>query len=251
MGYGIETETTSQLVSILHTIWSGVLTTGSISGLIALTYTIFSNIRKRPQFKFEQTGFSGYTKSEDKTHASFTFQGILSNVSMEPNTIKRIILVVWKKRKYSAIRFGWDHCGILDKGTGQSLSLPLRLDARDSKNIRISYNIPTIGNEDRKIIFKSDAPGGWVSRNWIESYWKTLVFRIKGTYKQRPYEIAILDVNDNLFDMYGQLCSRKEIDQHWVTGNYYDYKRWLHNCNIVMTRIRFYVRRCARYFGFF
>lgn len=237
------------MINKLSSFTENLLSLGVTLGFsFALFYTIFSNLRKRYKLKFTLGWSSGakFYKKDKHTYATWTFSGLLKNQSLDPNCLIRIYLVVWRdKKRNSVLRFGYGDVSI--KEEKKSVKLPLRLKPREAKNINVSFDFIVSGTSDRKILESANKPVGWVSRNWLEDFLLTRKFRKKRT----GYELAFEDVNENLFDQYGRLRNRKEIDLWWALSNYKGIRRLRQLGKIYLLKILFFLKVFLRNIGLF
>jgi len=223
-------------------IWQIILNFGSISGLIALIYAVFKSLRKRPKFKFDFSGQSGKVCHEDKLeYYIFTFGGILKNQSLDPNSISRIFLVVWKDRKRnSTLRFGHGGVTIKNKANDREIKLPISFAPREAISLEIKCKFPVAGTSDGKLLreFVPVQPG---SRFFLPKH---------------EYELLFEDVNENLYDQKGRLCNREEINLRWTLPNttrnlqhgvYWPFIK--HQSKIIWSQIKFRWKILLQSFG--
>jgi len=228
--------------TITTNIWQIILNIGSISGLIALIYTIFQSLRKRPKFKFYFSGIHGQSSHEDKLeYYTFTFNGTLKNQSLDPNSIIRIFLVVWKNRKKNeTLRFGHGGMTIKNNANNEEISLPITFTPREAMALEIQCKFPVTGTSDDKLL-----------REFVPVQPNSQFLLPK-----HEYELAFEDVNENLYDHKGTLCNREEIDLRWTlpnsTRNIHNGIYWpfiSHKFKIIWTRIRFRWKIIFQSFG--
>ena len=227
-----------------HTLSSGF----SLGISLALFYTVFNNLRKRYKLKFNLGWSSGarFYKKDQHTFATWTFSGLLKNQSLDPNSVTRIYLVVWKDRKRnSVLRFGYG--GVSVKEGDHPVHLPLRLDSREAKNINITFDFIVSGTSDQKIFESANKPIVWVSSRRFEDF----LMNLKFGKKQTGYELAFEDVNENLFDQYGRPRNREEIDLWWTLPNHKGIKRFRQLGKIYLGKILFFLKVILRNLGLF
>lgn len=185
-------------------IWDLVLKIGSISGLVALFYTITQNLRRKPKFKFDFSGSSGHAFTQDNIdYYRYSFDGDIKNQSLDPNSITKIFLVVWaNKKRSSTLRFGYGNVAIIDSVVGL-ISLPLSFAPREVRKVKITFKFPVSGTGDKQLLseFKPIQPGS------------------QFVILKHEYNLAFEDVNENLFDDKGIERNRKEIDLMWTFPN--------------------------------
>jgi len=222
--------------------WQVILNIGSISGLIALIYTIFQSLRKRPKFKFDFSGRHGKSSHEENLdYYTFTFSGTLKNQSLDPNSINKIFLVVWENRKKNeTLRFGHGGITIKNKTNNEEIHLPIIFTPREAMALEIKCKFPVTGTSDDKLLreFVPIQPGS------------------QFLLPKHEYELAFEDVNENLYDHKGKLCNREEIDLRWTLPNsirdiqngiYWPFIR--HKFKITWSRIRFKWKIILQSFG--
>jgi len=215
---------------------NAVFKIGSLAGLLALPYSAWQNIARKPRIKFDSSGFSGGTFTRDELEfAGLSFSGTIKNCSADPNTISELYVVVWGNRKKNdSLTFGHNPTKIHDTGIGQDIKLPIKLDGSDAKKVQLTYEVVLTGSHDKELFYarKEIKPG-------------TGLFLPKHEYK-----IVIRDVYDNYFDEDGHLINRKELDLRWTIGNTFNDLRkgnifpWLkHVFKIKVSRFIFFVRK--------
>jgi len=185
-------------------IWDIAEKTSYLLTIIGIPYLLIDKIKKLPKFSFGFSGQSGTGfRKNDKEWYKFTFSGDIKNHSLEPNTIQRIFLVVWRnKQKTDTKRFGHGTLQIKDL-TGKTYNEPLLFAPKESKKLTITYESQIEDTIDKKIL--SDL---------------IPIFPGKPYYMHRDqYELAFEDINGNLFDQKGVLLSRKLIDLNWTIEN--------------------------------
>jgi hypothetical protein len=222
--------------------WQIILNIGSISGLIALVYTIFQSLQKRPKFKFDFSGQHGQQSREGSLdYYTFIFNGTLKNQSLDPNSINRISLVVWKNRnRNETLRFGHGGVSIQNRSTQSEVHLPIIFTPREAMALEIKCKFPITGTSDERLLseFVPVQPGS------------------QFLLPRHEYELVFEDVNENLYDQKGKLCNRKEIDLRWTLPNstrtsrnciYWPFIR--HKLKILWSRIKFRWKIIFRSFG--
>ena len=226
----------------IENIWQIILNFGSVSGLVVLIYLVFQNLRKRPKFKFDFSGQVRKLSTEGKLqYNSFTFSGTLKNQSLDPNSITKIYLLVWKDRKKnSTLRFGQGGVAMKNKATNEEIKLPIAFPPREAIALEITCKFPITGTCDEKLLkeFIPIQPG---------SHFVLL---------KHKYELAFEDVNENLYDQKGNLCNREEIDLRWTlpnsTRDLQHGKFWpliKHELKIFWTRLKFRLKNLLQFFG--
>jgi hypothetical protein len=187
--------------------WQIILNIGSVSGLIALAYTIFSNLRRRPKFKFDFSSRGGdFSEEGNLLFDTLKFTGTLKNQSLDPNSISKIYLVVWKNRKLNeTLRFGYGGVTIKNTVNNEEIKLPLSFAPREAMALEIKCKFAVTGTPDDELLdirgFVPIRPGSKFLR------------------PKYDYELAFEDVNENLFDQKGELCNSEEKDLRWTLPN--------------------------------
>lgn len=218
--------------STTSSIWQIILNIGSVSGFIALIYTVFQSLGRRPKFKFDFSSCNGTFSNEDKLlYDTITFKGTLKNQSLDPNSISRIILVVWKNRKKNeTLRFGYGGVTIKNTANNEEIKLPIPFAPKEAMALEIICKFAVTGTSDEKILsdFVPIRPRSQLLRHKYE------------------YELAFEDVSENLFDQNGELCNREEMDLRWTLPNstrdihngvYWPFIK--HKFKIAWSRVRF------------
>lgn len=219
-----------------------ILKLGSISGLISLPYLVFQNLRKRPCFKLEFHGSSGAHYDNNGAHFyRYSYTGILKNQSLDPNTVNRFYLAVWKnKSKTSALRFGHGGIRITDKSTDKEVKLPIPFAPREARHVNIVFEFPVKGTADERLLKQHEEakPGSGL---YLAKY---------------EYEICIEDVTENLFDSDGKQINREEIGLRWTFPNSIRKLKQRrvapvikHFCQIVFSNVRFRTKLLAQTLG--
>ena len=228
--------------STTSSIWQIILNIGSVSGLIALIYTVFQSLRRRPKFKFDFSSRNGTFSNEDKLlYDTITFKGTLKNQSLDPNSISRIFLVAWKNReKNETLRNGFGGITIKNTANDEEIKLPIPFAPKEAMALEIICKFAVTGTSDEKLLseFVPIRPGSQLLRPKYE------------------YELAFEDVNENLFDQNGKLCNREEINLRWTlpnsTRNIHNGVYWpfiKHKFKIVWSRVRFRWKIILQSFG--
>ncbi len=226
----------------IQSVWQIITDIGSISGFIVLIYTVFQSLQKKPKFKFDFVGQSGLPSHKDNVdYFTFNFQGQLKNQSLDPNSISKIFLVVWKNRKKNeTLRFGYGGVTIKKQSSDKMLSLPITFAPRESLALEIKCEFPMTGTSDSKLLSEF-IPVQLGSQYLLPKY---------------KYELAFEDINENLYDHEGRLCNREEIDLRWTLqnsikkigeGEYWPFVK--HKGKIFLSRIKFQWKIFLQSFG--
>ena len=228
--------------STIISIWQIILNIGAISGLIALTYTIFQNLRRRPKFKFDFLSRNGEFSTEGGLlYDTITFTGTLKNQSLDPNSISKIYLVVWKNRKRNVtLRFGFGGITLIKTANSEEIKLPISFNPREAMSLKINCKFPVVGTSDEQLL-----------REVIPIYPGSKYIRPK-----YEYELAFEDINENLFDQEGRPSNSEEISLRWTLPNstreinngvYWPFIK--HKFKIAWSRVRFRWKIILQSFG--
>jgi len=187
-------------------IWQILLNVGSVSGFLALVYTIYQSLRRRPRFKFDFSGtFWTYSPGDPIDLFTYFFRGVLKNQSLDPNSISRIYLIVWKDRsKSDALRYGFGGVKIIDLVKNEEIKLPISFGPKEAKNLEIQCQSPFTGTRDKKLLTEL-APIKPGSSFHLNKY---------------NYQLGFEDVNENYFDQQGDLYNSEEMNLRWTLPNY-------------------------------
>lgn len=227
----------------------------SLGVSFALLYTIFGSLRKSYKLKFESSwssGFGFHTYLPDKlTYATIVFKGLLKNQSLDPNTLTDVYLVVWRNyKRNSTIRYGCAGVTVKNLESGQEIKLPLLLEPREAKNLEITIEFPVTGTSDQKILgsYNTNKPTAYVVKNRLERL--LLGWKMRANRKTN-YELAFEDVNENLFDMSGNLRNKREINLQHTLSNYLGWKWYRQKVKIYWVRFKFFGKLLLKRFGIF
>lgn len=225
---------------MINKIWQIVLNIGSIAGLLALVYTIFASLRRRPKFKFVSYHRSGRViEINGVKYQRFEFTGFIKNQSLDPNTLIRVYLVVWANRRNNAtLRFSCSGLKIFDN-SNKEISLPIRFLPKEAVELKIVFEFEYSGI-DKKLIeavipFKPSST--------------TLVYKYE-------YQLAFEDINENYFDQRGRLININEKNLRWTLSNAFkDYQQGnvksfiKHRIKIVFAKILFKLKTLFQSLG--
>ena len=189
------------------TFWNVILQIGSISGLFTLFYTISQNLKKKPKFKFDFRASSGSFHAQDNLeYYRLTYDGYIKNQSIEPNSITNICYAVWgNKAKTKTLSYSGQPCSITDSPNSKKtpLDLPLSFKPRESKHLKIEFDIVLTGTHDKGLV-EAVEEVGQNPKLYLPKY---------------QYRLTFKDVNENLFDDQGIIRSQKLIDFWWTLPN--------------------------------
>lgn len=228
---------------------------GSLLGAIAFFYTLKSNTRNVPRFKYDMWSFSGVNTekdTEDVVHFNCTFDGFVTNTSTESNYLKSINLVVWKdsKKRTETLRYGSHPSSILDKagGGGVSLPLPIEFKPKEGKRLEIKFHERATGTADEKIVLENKPrlfvlPSNPLLR-WIIS------LTIDRTQRS-GYQLLFEDTKGNHFDENGALVDTKLMGLYWTLSNYQGRKRLREYIKIFYRKMFLLVKKVAFQLGFY
>ena len=216
-----------------------VVKVGSIAGLFSLLYLVADNRRRRPKLMFQlESQRAEQCVRNGLQYFEWTFEGLLKNVSPDPNTLARIHLVVWQDRKRNnVLRHGWGGITAFDRAGNRELPLPISLGPRDAKNVRVRCDAELIGTRDLELLNTKVPIPGTDPALHLPKY---------------RYELCLEDVLENVFDMNGDLCDPRERDLRWLRPNAVQAREEgarlaviQHDLKIAAARIKFVLRRCA------
>lgn len=221
--------------------WEWTQRISAVVALFSLPYLVGKQRRALARFSYDFSGSSGKAYAKDgKQHYIFTFNGDIKNHSLNPNTITKIYLVVWKdSRRESTLRFGYGHYAITD-AQGNKLSEPLVFAPRESKKLEIVNDSIVEGTADEKIL--------------TEVY---KVYPDSNVYlPKHQYQLAFEDQDGNMFDHNGRLISRELIDLNWTLENTFSklkegkYSPFIHHkIKIQKARFKLCWRKFIRWLG--
>lgn len=233
---------TSGTASLADQIWLWVERLGAIVAAVGVPYLVLNQRRRLPHFRFLfASGNREQYVDGTLTFGRITFQGSIQNRSLEPNTIERVYLVVWRtSRKRNTLRYGYGGIEVRDQA-GNLIGPPIAFIPRESKMVTIRCDFPLTGTADQRL-FTATTP---------------LVNNPLFAMPTYAYELAMEDVSGNLFDQAGLPRSRKLIDLLWTFDNAWQSFRdghpamlMRHTAAIGWEEIRFFVKRRARAIGF-
>jgi hypothetical protein len=185
-------------------IWTWLERAGALVALFGLPYLIYDRRRRLPHIRFDFYGSNGTAFQRGNLQfGRIEFQGAIRNRSLEPNSLHRLWLVVWRNRRHSSsLRFGFGGNEIYDL-QGVALGPPLALGARQSLRVRIVCEFPLTGTQDAQLFTEMRAlpiPSG-------------------GFLPAHEYELVFEDVSSNMFDQRGFPVSRRLIELKWTLPN--------------------------------
>jgi len=170
------------------------------------------------------------------------FTGSIQNRSLEPNTIEKVYLVVWRtKRKRYTHRMGFGGNSVLDKDNNP-IGPPVALNGRQSIPVTVVCEFPVKGTADERLFGRMTPLS-------------TIPFLAMPSFLN-DYELAFEDVSGNLFDQNGLPRSMKSINLRWTLDNSID--RFKDGQPMALARhvgamtfeeIRFTVKRMLRFVG--
>jgi hypothetical protein len=222
-------------------VWTDVERASSVVALVGLPYLMIDKRRRLPHLAFERHGVSGEIFDLDNlTFGRITFTGTMKNRSLETNTIEKVYLVVWRTRRRMGVRrYGYGGVRIID-ADDQQVGPPLTLAARSSRAVKIICEFPLTGSSDMEL-FTAKKPLPGLPNYLVQRY---------------DYDLALEDIEGNLFDIHGGPLSRKSIDLRWTLDNaweqFKDGKRLpllRHALQIVWEEIRFSWKKLVRVLG--
>jgi len=134
-----------------------ILDAGSVSGLVALIYTVTQSLRRRPRFKFDFRGSNRQLFNKDNLeYCRFMFDGYVKNQSLDPNSLTAIHLVLWENKKRNRyLSFGHTPIEIVNKGSDAKVRLPISFQPREGKHLTLTYEIPLTGTHDISLVHAS------------------------------------------------------------------------------------------------
>ena len=211
----------------MFAVWTDIERASSVVALIGLPYLMIDKRRRLPHLAFDRDGYFRESFERDKlTFGRITFSGSLKNKSLESNTLEKVFLVVWRtKRKKGAHRYGYGGVQIVD-ADDQQIGPQLTLAAHSSRTVKIICEFPLTGTSDTKL------------------------------FNRYEYDLALEDIEGNLFDIHGLLLSRKSTDLRWTLDNaweqFKDGKRLplvRHSLQIGWEEVRFLWKKLVRLLG--
>jgi hypothetical protein len=220
--------------------WSSVIDIAAAITVLGVPYLVVSNRRRLPRFSFDFTSSNREITSTggNPEFGKFSFSGSVRNQSLDPNSIQRIFLVVWRnKKRKSYLRISH---GATITQDGTTLSEPIRFDGREGRKLDIVFEIALAGTVDARLATAQSpvAPG---SPYLLSTY---------------QYEVAFEDISGNLFDNHGILLNRTGMDLRWTIGNTLEKLRggnplpfFWHFLRIYLSDAVFFVRRIVRRLG--
>ena len=225
----------------MHALWVDVEEASSVVALVGLPYLMLDKRRRLPRLAFERGGSSRETLNRDNlTFGRIRFSGTIKNKSLESNTIDKVFLVVWRtKRRMGVRRYGFGGVQILDEDAKQ-IGPPLTLPARSSRAVTIICEFPLTGSNDAQL-FNATKPLPGNPNFLLPRY---------------EYDLAVEDIEGNLFDINGYSLSRKSIDLRWTIDNAWEQLKdgkplplVRHLLQILWEEVRFLWRKCLRFLG--
>lgn len=215
---------------------------GSLAGLVAVVYQIHNNRKNRPRIAFTFEGSVVNYDKDDNKRAHYCFTGIFRNQSLKPNSIVRLYLTVWdKKKRQSTPRFGHGVDKVQDISNLKEkkiLALPLYLKPKEARKLEIWFPIYLEGTQDRQLLE--------VTRKFSEESSILL--------PKHRWEFLIEDTAGNLFDYYKpRLINRKLIDLWWTLPNHskHPLKYLRHSLKILFTFFGSFISKLIQLLGFY
>lgn len=224
------------------TFWLVLERVSVLVALVGIPYLVHERRKYLPKLVFDLSG--SHRTEFEKDGLQFgraSFSGSLKNLSLEPNTVQRVYLVVWRtERRNSTRRFGHGGTTILDENR-ERVGPPLVLPPRSSKKVRIEVETALDGTEDATL-------------------WRATVPASPDAPHLRlpryEYELALEDVAGNLFDQKGLPRSRKAIALRWTWNNAWERFKdgnplplVRHTVAIFIEDLRFAIKRVLRKIG--
>jgi hypothetical protein len=215
-----------------------ILNAGSIAGLISIFLEVHQSRRNRPSFNFTFEGSRAEIYAQGKlTMCDWHFSGLLRNASLNPNTIARLYLVVWKSGRANAtLRFGHSVKEIVDLASNQKLALPLRVEGRGAVRAEVIFDIPLTGTGDDRLMREQKL----VHTGQLQYY-----------VPRHTYEFVFEDAAGNYFDKSGRLLSRELIDLDWTLPNHKGWSRTRHYARIAWAWVRWKLAIIRSWVGFY
>lgn len=213
----------------------GILNAGAVAGLISIFLEVHQGRRNRPAFAYTFEGHQT-VNFQDRQHphsCDARFQGIIRNVSLNPNTIARIFLVVWDDNKLNhPKRLSTGVKSVRNRATGELLPLPLRMEPRDALSVEIIFEL------------------GLTDSNGQPSYDGQLLL---SAAHDRPGHVMLFeDAAGNYFDQAGRMLSRTLMDLYTTLLNHRDRKSRLSHYNRIAGAWILWKLAIARsWFGFY
>jgi hypothetical protein len=220
-----------------------ILNAGSIAGLFTIFLEIHQSRRNRPSFTFTKEG--DHTKEFERDGVlwwNYYVNGIIRNASLNPNSIARLHLVIWKDGKITqTLRHSHGVKSIKNLATDDALSVPLTMEARSAKRVGLTFEI--------RLTNKDGSPSGDGQ----------LMLEMVPVSPQHPdfvvhkhnYETLFEDAAGNYFDCSGRLLSRKLMDLSLTLQNHKRRKRFDHYNKIASAWVEWKLAILRSYFGFY
>jgi hypothetical protein len=227
--------------------WQVVGDIAAVVTIIGMPYLVVNYRKRAPRFSF---GFAGSSREEFARdgieYCRFRFEGSVRNLSLDPNTIDHIHLVVWKSRRRRGTRsFGYSPSAVQEHD--QPRTLPLAFGPREAKRLTISFAVALTGSHDAELV------------RALEPVSQATPGVLRGTTLYLPkyqYELAFKDVTGNLFDQNGLLRNEKGIGLRWTLENTFRQLKdghpmpfVRHLSSIAVSDAIFFVRRNLRRLG--
>jgi len=189
--------------------WHVIEVIAAVITIIGLPYLVASYRKRAPRFSFAFHGSA--TRDFHRSGSNFrefTYTGSVRNQSLDPNSIERIYLVVWKtKRKKGTRSFGSYNPRI--KENEQEHHLPLKFEPRQGRTLIMTFEVPMQGHDAELM-------------NAVEPLDPSIPGTPPGAQLFLPkykYELAFEDIVGNFFDQDGILRNRRGIDRRWTLEN--------------------------------
>lgn len=185
-------------------IWTWIERVSALVAAVGIPYLVYERRQHLPQLRFQFSAGQRETFTRDAlTFGRVTVEGSIQNGSLDPNTIERVYLVVWRtKRRRNTLRFGFGDIEILD-AAGSPLGPPISFKPRESIAVHIKAEFPLTGTADAGLF----------------PALKQLANHPGLALPMYSYELAFEDVMGNLFDADGLPRSRRLIDLLWTFDN--------------------------------
>lgn len=183
--------------------WTLLERIAAVVAVVSLPYLVIKARQGQPRFSFQLAGsYREFFNRDNLDYCRMHFTGTLKNHSTKPNSVQRIILVVWSDpKKRSVKRFGFGVSRIECEGV--DLHEPLLFDAKEGKTLNVDFEIPLTGTSDKELVEAFRAIG---ENMYLPQY---------------EYELAFEDTDGHLFDQEGILRNRTAIDLRWTLPNTY------------------------------
>jgi len=191
-------------------IWSTVSDISAVVTIVGVPYLVASYRRRTPRLSFSFSGSAreAFDDQDGRAYCRFIFQGSVRNASLDPNSIEKIYLLVWKSRRKKGVRTYGSYSPTVTEG-GSELPLPIRLDARQGRTLRVVFEVALDGHVVELV-------------NAVQPLSPAIPGTPPGAQLYLPkytFELAFEDIAGNFFDQDGTLRNRRGIDRRWTLEN--------------------------------